>query len=218
MPFDPLLLAVFVAVLLIASVVWYSYQKRQERTLLDYQQHQHTASAHEPDSDRVDASGLEEVERLIKADQKSEAVKLYRALTGVGLNEAKEAIGAIEMGLPAAALAPAVQTPRPDAELEQEIQHLLAENKAISAIKLYRERTGAGLKEAKDVIDRMRMGMAFEAIASPSEAPVDHQSLEDEVRDLLAQGHKISAIKLYRERTGRGLKESREAVERLDQS
>ncbi len=40
-------------------------------------------------------------------------------------------------------------------------------------------------------------------------------ALEDEVRVLLAQGQKIAAIKLYREQTGLGLKQAKEAVERL---
>ena len=35
---------------------------------------------------------------------------------------------------------------------------LVAEGKVIEAIKVYRERTGAGLKEAKDAIDRYREG------------------------------------------------------------
>ena len=36
------------------------------------------------------------------------------------------------------------------------IVELLRQNRKIEAIKVYREQTGVGLKEAKDVIDRMR--------------------------------------------------------------
>jgi hypothetical protein len=39
--------------------------------------------------------------------------------------------------------------------------------------------------------------------------------LSDRVRDLLAQGRKIEAIKVYRAATGVGLKEAKDAVERL---
>jgi hypothetical protein len=39
--------------------------------------------------------------------------------------------------------------------------------------------------------------------------------LADEVQALLKQGRKIEAIKLYRERTGAGLKEAKEAVESI---
>ena len=38
----------------------------------------------------------------------------------------------------------------------EECRRLVAEGKVIEAIKLYRERTGASLKDAKDAIDRSR--------------------------------------------------------------
>ena len=41
-------------------------------------------------------------------------------------------------------------------------------------------------------------------------------SLEDAIRSLLAQGQKIAAIKLYREQTGVGLAEAKNAVERIE--
>lgn len=37
-----------------------------------------------------------------------------------------------------------------------EVAALLRQNRKIEAIKVYREHTGVGLKEAKDVIDNMR--------------------------------------------------------------
>ncbi len=39
-------------------------------------------------------------------------------------------------------------------DLEQEVRGLLGEGKKIMAIKVVRERTGLGLKEAKDLVDR----------------------------------------------------------------
>jgi ribosomal protein L7/L12 len=42
-----------------------------------------------------------------------------------------------------------------------------------------------------------------------------HDDLEDQLASLLGQGQKIQAIKLYRERTGAGLKESKDAVEAI---
>ena len=38
----------------------------------------------------------------------------------------------------------------------EECRRLIAEGKVIEAIKVYRERTGASLKDAKDAIDRFR--------------------------------------------------------------
>lgn len=42
-----------------------------------------------------------------------------------------------------------------DADVEQ----LVAQNQLIAAIKLYRERTGVGLKEAKEAVDAIRNDM-----------------------------------------------------------
>ncbi|MHB8597578.1 MAG: ribosomal protein L7/L12 [Ktedonobacteraceae bacterium] len=44
----------------------------------------------------------------------------------------------------------------PGDSLMAEVAALLRQNRKIEAIKMYREQTGVGLKEAKDVIDRMR--------------------------------------------------------------
>ena len=43
-----------------------------------------------------------------------------------------------------------------DATLEEEVRRLAAAGNLIHAIKLYRERTGCGLKEAKDAVERIR--------------------------------------------------------------
>jgi ribosomal protein L7/L12 len=96
-------------------------------------------------------------EQLARAGQKIEAIKKYRELTGVGLKEAKDAVEAFERGQPMTLPAKSsllVQVS--DADIEQQIRtgHL------IDAIKLYREKNGVGLKEAKDAVeawrDRMR--------------------------------------------------------------
>lgn len=46
-------------------------------------------------------------------------------------------------------------------------------------------------------------------------APTPSAGIDAEVRILAAAGHKIEAIKLLREQTGMGLREAKEAVERL---
>lgn len=45
----------------------------------------------------------------------------------------------------------------------------------------------------------------------------DHSELVEQIVDSLKQGNKIQAIKDYRESTGAGLKESKEAIEELIQ-
>ncbi len=47
------------------------------------------------------------------------------------------------------------------------------------------------------------------------QTPFGGGALSPEVRELALQGRKIEAIKLHREQTGLGLKESKDAVERI---
>lgn len=91
--------------------------------------------------------------------------------------------------------------------LEGQIRVLLAQGQKIEAIKAYREATGASLAEAKDAVEAMNAGPGLPPTAMP-----DH---EQEILELLHQGKKIAAIKLHRERTGKGLKEAKDAVEAL---
>lgn len=44
-------------------------------------------------------------------------------------------------------------------------------------------------------------------------AMIADRSVQDQIRSLLLEGKKIEAIKIYREATGLGLKESKDAVE-----
>jgi len=93
-------------------------------------------------------------------------------------------------------------------ELEEQLRMLLAEGQKIEAIKVYRERTGAGLAEAKDAVEALEAGQRL-----PSQA-ID-RGFESELVALLEQGQKIEAIRLYRDKTGAGLKEAKDAVEAL---
>jgi ribosomal protein L7/L12 len=92
-------------------------------------------------------------------------------------------------------------------DLESRVHTLLDQGLKIEAIKLYREATGAGLKEAKDAVENLEY---------LGKLPIqDFPGLEAEINDLLEQGQKIAAIKHYRDKTGAGLKEARDAVEAL---
>jgi ribosomal protein L7/L12 len=92
---------------------------------------------------------------------------------------------------------------------KQEIRALLGEGQKIQAIKLYRERTGVGLKQANEAVEAIERGEPL-----PIPEMVD-ESFERELIALLDQGQKIEAIKLYRERTGVGLKGAKDAVEAI---
>jgi ribosomal protein L7/L12 len=85
----------------------------------------------------------------------------------------------------------------------------MSRDNPIRAIKLYRERTGAGLKEAKEAVERLRDGQPLE-VSTP--VPTGNAEVWME---LARSGQKIQAIKAYREASGASLKDAKEAVERF---
>jgi ribosomal protein L7/L12 len=88
-----------------------------------------------------------QVRELLSRGEKIGAIKRYREATGAGLAAAKDAVEALERGerFPAGAAA--------DVDMDDEIAALLARGEKINAIKAYRHRTGAGLKEAKEAVE-----------------------------------------------------------------
>ena len=134
---------------------------------------------------------------LVADGKKIVAIKELRDATGMGLREAKEHVEG---------LAPRVR--RRD---DDRVGALLAEGKKIQAIKELREQTGMGLREAKDYVD---------ALETTGEPPVPRTGEVSEAtvalaRELVAGGKKIQAVKVVREDTGWGLKESKDFVDRL---
>ena len=87
------------------------------------------------------------------------------------------------------------------------VVELVQAGKKIDAIKVYRERHGVGLAEAKAAVETLAAGGTLAAEAR-SEA-------NEDVLELVRGGKKIGAIKVYRERYHVGLKEAKEAVEAL---
>lgn len=116
----------------------------------------------------------------------------------------------------------APDTPTAFEKIEQEIEA----GRLINAIKLYRDETGAGLKAAKDAVERMQKDLAAlpsgaVAHSAPVAAGRDQQgsadaTLEAEVAGLLSRDQKIEAIKLTRNRLGLGLKEAKDYVDDVE--
>ena len=105
---------------------------------------------------------------------------------------------------------------QPDS-FEGQILLLMQAGKKIEAIKIYRQETGSGLKEAKDAVEALAAGrpLARRSGKSVEILGVDPTSLEGQVLTLMRDQKKILAIKLYREQTGVGLKQAKDAVEAL---
>ena len=93
----------------------------------------------------------------------------------------------------------------------QELAELIRQGRKIEAIKLVREQTGCGLAEAKAAVEKLERGESLEASAPAESAG----SLKEEIRTLVLSGRMIEAVKLYRERTGTGLKEAKDAVDAI---
>jgi ribosomal protein L7/L12 len=101
----------------------------------------------------------QQVRLLLEQGKKLEAVKRYKEQTDVSLLEAKNAVEAIESGdLPP-------KPPVPDDEMEAELLRLLEAGDKIEACKLYRNRTGVQLIEAKQAVEALaaRHGIASKA-------------------------------------------------------
>jgi len=98
----------------------------------------------------------------------------------------------------------------------QKIHEHIHNQQLIHAIKLYREATGAGLAEAKEAVEAMARG---EAVKPPSGAVnYDNPILEARIKSLLSKRQKVEAVKIYREEYGIGLKDAKDAVDRIEAS
>jgi ribosomal protein L7/L12 len=104
------------------------------------------------DNEKLNAELL----HLLAAGRTIEAIKRYRQATGAGLAEAKAAIEALAAGESLPAEIP-VET-----ELERQVVEQLQRGRKIAAIKIYREATGAGLRDAKLAVEAIadRYGLA----------------------------------------------------------
>lgn len=108
-----------------------------------------------------------------------------------------------------------------DATRLAEVARLVKSNQKISAIKLYREITGQGLKESKEAIEKLERGEPLQITNTQVQSmrsdisPSNIQEQLPQIQDLIHQGNKLEAIKQYREISGADLKEAMDAIEGL---
>ena len=171
----------------------------------------------------------DEVINLVLSGQMIRAIKVYREDTGASLADAKAAVERMEQRMRLSPLRDQVTIESPtvvslDADaLRSEVESLIGQRKQIHAIKLYRERTGVGLRVAKETVDQIARDMqlrdpSFEQ-SSASSAEVSWRTAlypGDDIRSLILKGEKIKAIVLYRKQTGLGLREAKHAIDELD--
>ncbi len=102
--------------------------------------------------------------------------------------------------------------PIPASPLPANVLIALQQGNTVEAIKLLRQSTGLGLKEAKDAIDDHLLGRS--AAITPA-ASVG--AFPPSVVDALHRGNKVEAIKLLRQHSRLGLKEAKDAVDAYQQ-
>jgi len=118
-----------------------------------------------------------QVIQLLHDQRENDAIQFYQAKTGRSLDEARDAISAIEAGLRdvSAPLPLAGRPSLPDPASMPDVVRLAQNGDAIGAINAYRAATGVGLREAKGRIEGLdnRLRLQREAAnPSPSLAPV----------------------------------------------
>lgn len=94
----------------------------------------------------------------IAAGRKIEAIKELRAHTGWGLRKAKEAVEQIERGDAISLRASSSGASASPDELATRIFGLVQSGQTIQAIKEVRDATGADLRTAKQMVDRVAAG------------------------------------------------------------
>lgn len=97
-------------------------------------------------------------------------------------------------------------------EMELQIELLLSQNRKLEAVKLVLDTTHCGLKDAKDFVDNFRPGNSL-----TSTEPRPKGNIDAELLNLLAKGNKLAAVKLYKDATGKGLAESKDYVDNLQE-
>jgi len=97
-------------------------------------------------------------------------------------------------------------------KLLDDIKAEIAAGNKITAIKLYRDATGAGLAEAKEAIELIAAGKPPKA---EGRAPQPDDAALQGITAAISAGSLIEAIRLYRAATGVGLKEAKDAVDAL---
>ena len=102
--------------------------------------------------------------------------------------------------------------------LPPDVLAALDEGQIIEAIKRLRAATGLGLKEAKDLIDAHQRGEDVFITAGATALAGSSFHVPDAVRQALAEGHKIEAIRLLRDHEGLGLKEAKDRADAIEQS
>ena len=95
---------------------------------------------------------------------------------------------------------------------DEDVEVLAQSGRKLAAVKAYRKLHGVGLKEAKEAVEEMLTKGYHDSHHVDDEMNL---SKDEEIYRTALSGHKITAIKIYREHYRVGLKEAKDAVESM---
>jgi ribosomal protein L7/L12 len=140
-------------VVAIVIVAWIVFTKRRNANSSEFTGNVESTPASAPAGTTTDFAA--ELARLLAAGNKIEAVKLVRERAGLGLKEAKDFVESGTHDIAESGDTPAKSSSLQSKLSDDDLRQLAASGHKIEAIKLLRERTGLGLKEAKDYVDQL---------------------------------------------------------------
>lgn len=144
----------WISIAVVMGLMLWSWSKRSERPSSMINFNQPPINPAQPSSFNAAKLDQAQIQLLLSQGKKLEAIKQVRLQTSLGLKEAKDYVEAIERGL--SPISPMVVEPtvqRLPEDLMREAQLVAQQGNKIQAIKMVREATKLGLKEAKDLVD-----------------------------------------------------------------
>jgi ribosomal protein L7/L12/outer membrane protein assembly factor BamB len=111
-----------------------------------------------PGAASAPAGALDEIRRLAADGNLIEAIKKYRRIYGASLQEAKDAVEALQAGRLASPSAPGMPPAEELTKVIQEVQRLIGEGKKIEAIKVYRENYDVSATRASYAVEQIEAG------------------------------------------------------------
>lgn len=100
-------------------------------------------------------------------------------------------------------------------EIDKRILEFLADKQKLQAVKFYKDETGLGLKESKDYVDALEAKKPVSIVESAKGTFKSTKELDKELMEYISKGALLAAVKIYKDATGMGLKESKDYVDAL---
>ncbi len=100
-------------------------------------------------------------------------------------------------------------------EIDKKILELVADKQLLQAVKLYKDETGLGLKESKDYVDNLVVNKKATITDVSKDSFKSNKELDKELMKYIEKGALLGTVKIYKDTTGLGLKESKDYIDYL---